>query len=360
MRYLLSVNKTLIVRGPATINLIEGHASILGASLEKSARIVIQQERQLPLESTGKVEIEIALGATGAVMEIEGSSLPESWKSLVNSLEVMGKGTVMIIGPSDVGKSALCTYLMNELIKRRCTVRVLDADIGQADIGPPTTIASSTPTLPRPTLSHLEPDRMFFVGHNTPSFVQSQVLKGIKRMLSSGCTGVTVINTDGWVRDSAAIIYKNSVISAVKPDMLVGIGPRNSLNPIVQSTKTHSILVESSRAVLPRTRSERKQIRKSGYQRFLMNGTLHTFKLDNTKLRLRESIREAFSKGNLDLTNVVLGLLDDKGFMDQMGILEKMTSSYLTVYTRAIHQPVTIEFGYVKLSRDGSELGFLV
>jgi polynucleotide 5'-kinase involved in rRNA processing len=118
--------------------------------------------------------------------------------------------------------------------------------------------------------------------------------------------------------------------------------------------------VESSQAVLPRTRGERKQIRKSGYQRFLTNGALHNFKLDNTKLRLRENIRQAFSKGNLDLTNVVLGLLNDKGFMDQLGILEKVTSNHLTVYSRAVHQPVTIEFGYVKLSRDGTELGFLV
>jgi polynucleotide 5'-kinase involved in rRNA processing len=75
---------------------------------------------------------------------------------------------------------------------------------------------------------------------------------------------------------------------------------------------------------------------------------------------LRESIRQAISKGNLDLSNVVLGLLNDKGFMDQIGILEKMTPRYLTVYSRAVHQTTIIEFGYVKLSRDGSELGFLV
>ncbi|MGD0422144.1 MAG: Clp1/GlmU family protein [Candidatus Bathyarchaeia archaeon] len=360
MRYLLPVNRTLIVRGPATLNLIDGHASILGAPLEKSARIVIQREKQLPVESIRKVEVEIALGANGAIIEIEGSSLPESWKNVANSLEAMGKGTAMIIGPSDAGKSALCTYLMNELIKRKCNVRVLDADIGQADIGPPTTIASSTATLPKPTLSYLEPDRMFFVGHNTPSFVQSQVLHGINRILSSESTGLTVINTDGWIRDSSAILYKKRLISAVKPDILVGIGSRSSLNPILQTTKTHKIIVESSRVILSRTRSERKQIRKSGYQRFLSNSTLQTFKLDNTKLRLRESVRQAFFEGNLDLTNVLLGFLNNKGFMKQIGILERMTPNYLTVYSRPIHQPVTIEFGYVKLSRDGSELGFLV
>ena len=359
LRYLLPVNKTLIVRGPARLNLIGGQATILGASLNNSTNMVIQREKQLPIESEVEAEIEITLGRTGAMMEMEGSSLPESWKNVVNSLANMSKGTAMIIGPSDVGKSTLCTYLMNALINRRRNVRVLDADIGQADIGPPTTITSSTPTIPTATLANLEPERMFFVGHNTPSFVQPQVLHGIKRMLSADCAGVTIINTDGWVNDSAAILYKNRLISAINPDILVGIGPRNSLNPILHTTKSFPIVVDSSRAILPRTRSGRKEIRRSGYQRFLRDSASHTIRLDNIRLQLRKSITRAMTKGNLDLNNVLLGFLNDKGFMDQIGILETMAHRCLTVYSRLIHQPITLEFGYVKLARDGSELGFL-
>lgn len=317
--------------------------------------MVIQPDKQLPIESEDEAEIDITFGRTGTLMEMEGSSLPESWKDVVNSLASMGRGIAMIIGPSDVGKSTLCTYVMNALINRRCNVRVLDADIGQADIGPPTTIASSTPTLPRPTLAHLEAEKMFFVGHNTPSFVQTQVLRGIKRMLTSDYTGVTIINTDGWVNDSAAILYKNCIISIVNPDILVGIGPRSSLNPILQATKSYPIILESSPAVLPRTRGERKEIRRIGYQRFLTNSTSHTLKLEDVRLRLRGSI----SKRNLDMSNVILGFLNAKGFMDQIGILETISHSHLTVYSRAIHQHVTIEFGYVRLARDGVELGFL-
>lgn len=359
MRYFLPVNRTLIVRGPANLSLIGGQATILGASLDRSAKMVIQREKQLPIESEDEAEIEITFGKAGTMMEIEGSSIAESWKDVVNSIADMGKGTTMIIGPSDVGKSTLCTYVMNALINRRRNVRVLDADIGQADIGPPTTIASSTPTMPRPSLAHLEPERMFFVGHNTPSFVQSQVLRGIKRMLSSDCTGMTIINTDGWVHDSAAILYKNSLISTINPDILVVIGPRNSLNPILQTTKNYPIIVESSRAILPRTRVERKEIRRSGYQRFLTDSTSHTLKLDDVRLQLRRSIQQGISKGNLDLSNLLVGFLNDRGFLDQIGILETMTHSSLTVCSRAIHQPVTIEFGYVKLAIDGSELGFV-
>jgi len=359
LRYLLPVNRTLIVKGPGTIRLIEGHASILGAPLESSAATVVQRSKQLPVESIDDVEIEISLGASGAITEVEGSSLPASWENALNSLEAMGKANVIIIGPSDVGKSSLCTYLMNELIKKRRRVKVLDADIGQADIGPPTTITSVIPAAPTPTLSRLEPDRIFFVGHNTPSFVQSQVLNGIRRLTKPESSGVTIINTDGWVRGSAAIPYKKRLISTVKPDLLIGIGPRNSLKPILEGAKAPQILVEPSRAILPRTRDERRQIRKSGYQRFLANGTLHTFKSHSSGVRVREGIKHAFSQGNPDLIGVVVGLLNEAGFVDQLGILENIHSDYLTVFSRAIHQPVRIEFGYVRISRDGSELGFL-
>jgi len=359
LRYLISVDKTVIVRGPASFKLIGGHATILGAPLDQSSNIVIQRDRQLPIESEDEAEIEITIGRPGNIMEIDGSSVPDSWRKVVNLLESLGKAIVMIVGPADAGKSTLCTYVMNSLITRGREVRVLDADIGQADIGPPTTIASSAPTIPSPTLAQLEPERVLFVGHNTPSFVQEEVFQGIKRMLSSDCRGVTIVNTDGWVCDAAAILYKRHLISIVNPDKLVGIGPRNSLNPILHPTISDPIMVESSKVTRPRTRVERREIRRSGYLRFLTNSIEHTLKLDNTELKLRRGITEARSRGTLNLSKVLLGFLNDKGFMIQIGILETMTHNHLTVYSRRIHRPFTIKFGYVRLARDGRELGFL-
>ena len=357
MRYLIPADKTLIVRGPASLKLVHGHATVLGAPLVQSSNIVIQRDKQLPIESGDEAKIEITIDSTGSIMEVDGSSLPKSWKDVVNLLADLGKAIVMIIGPSDAGKSTLCTYIMNSLIIRRREVRVIDADIGQADIGPPTTIASSAPTMPKLGLVQLEPERMFFVGHVTPSFVQEKVFRGIRRILRSDCRGVTIVNTDGWVRDAAAILYKKRLISTVNPDKLVGIGPRNSLNPFLHSTKSDPIMVESSKVTLPRTRIQRKEIRRRGYQRFLTNSIVQTIKLDNTKMRVKKTFTHWGLSG--PLSKVILGFLDIEGFMIQIGILESITGNHLTVYTRRIHRPVTVEFGFVRLARDGTELGFL-
>jgi len=339
--------------------LINGQARILGSPLNKSTRIVIQQEKQLPIESERGTEVEITLGEAGAIREIEGSSVPRSWKDVVDSIETLHEGIAMIIGPADTGKSTLCTYVMNELLIRRIKVRVIDADIGQADIGPPTTIASSTPSIPTPSLSELDPDRMFFVGHTTPGSVESKLLYGIKRMLNSDRDILTIINTDGWMLDSGAIVYKSQLISTVKPDIVIGIGPENNLHTLLDTTRTHWILAETSRAILPRTRIDRKEIRKSGYRRFLEGGSVHTLKLNDVKMQLRESIRKAFSARSSELNSVLIGLLDDEGFMHQIGILEIMAADHLRVYSKTVHNTTTLEFGYIKLSRDGSELGFV-
>jgi len=359
LRYLIPADKTLIVRGPASLKLFGEHATILGAPLDQSSNIVIQRGKQLPIESEDESEVEITIGRTGNIMELNGSSIPESWKSVVNLLADSGKAIILIIGPSDAGKSSLCTYILNSLIIRRREVRVLDADIGQADIGPPTTLASSAPTTPRPSLIQLEPERMLFVGHVTPSFVQEEMFQGIKRMLSSDRRGITIVNTDGWVYEDAAILYKKRLISIVNPDHLVGIGPRISLNPILHQTKFDTIMVQSPTVTLPRSRIQRKEIRRSGYRRFLTNATVHTLRLDNTRIKLRRSITQPCSRGLVNLSKALLGFLDENGFMVQIGILERMTHNHLTAYSRRIHQPVSIKFGYVRLARDGTELGFL-
>lgn len=358
MRYFLPGNKTLIVRGSAALTLTSGQANILGSQLNESTRIVVQHERQVPVESSGEAEIEIELGENGAIRETDGSTIPKSWLGIVHSLNSMREGKAMIIGPADAGKSTLCTYLMNELLNRNIQVQVIDADIGQADIGPPTTIASSTPSSPTPTLSGLDPQRMFFVGHTTPSFVKSKVFNGINRVLSSDRSCLTIINTDGWILDSEAIIYKSQLISTAKPDIVIGIGPEKNLAPILGVTRTHWIQAETSKAILPRTRNDRKEIRKRGYRRFLDGSTVHTLKLSDVKIHMREDVRQAFTRHSSELHNLLVGMLDTRGFVYQIGILQTVTADYLRVYSRTVRKHIILELGYVKLSRDGAELGF--
>ncbi len=52
---------------------------------------------------------------------------------------VVGEGVCLLLGAADTGKTSLVLALANELSAQR-PVGIVDADIGQSHIGPPTTV----------------------------------------------------------------------------------------------------------------------------------------------------------------------------------------------------------------------------
>ena len=156
MRYLLGSKRTLIVRGPASLQLLGGQATALGAPLE-SRKVVIRQEKQLPIETTSEADLDVVMDESGSMLEVDGSTIPRSWHSALNALIEMEQGKVVIVGAQDAGKSTLCTFLANGLLKDGVVPRLVDADIGQADIGPPTTLGKAIVSDVYFVTSRLEP-----------------------------------------------------------------------------------------------------------------------------------------------------------------------------------------------------------
>ena len=66
--------------------------------------------------------------------------VPEQWESLVPQIQ-RTRGTVMVIGAPDSGKTTLTKYLVRELSRRGEAVAYIDGDVGQSILGPPTTQA---------------------------------------------------------------------------------------------------------------------------------------------------------------------------------------------------------------------------
>lgn len=351
MRYRLHANEAAIIEGPATVTLLRGHASVLCSPLDK---LVISPKKQLPIEARTETEIEIFLGESGRLKEIGYRSIPKSWTAAVDSLTLMERGTAIIVGPPDAGKSTLCTFLTNELINRGMRTSVVDADIGQADIGPPTTIASARPTRPVPSLTELEPDRMVFIGHINPSAAKSVVISGIKRIMNSYDRSMTIINTDGWTLDTDAVLYKSKIISTIEPEIVIGIGSETDLKPIMDTSKSNWISVESSQATHQRTRSERREIRNSGYERYLAGSIAHNVNLE--EVRIRPSIRRQICRSS-DLHNLIVGLNDDKGFMLHIGVLMEIENTSLQVFAPSVRGVAEFALGSVKISTEGREMG---
>ncbi len=359
MRYLLARNNTLIVRGPASIRLLSGNAKVLGAPLKQERKLIVRQEKQLPIEAGSEVVLEITLGESAKIFEIEGSSIPRSWRSAVDTLASMEQGKVMVIGATDVGKSTLCTYLTNELLNKGLRLRLIDADIGQSDIGPPTTLGSAVPSFFVTSLADLKPEALIFIGHTSPSQVETKLIDGIRRLANNEQESITIINTDGWVVDPEAVLYKMKLIDTIEPELVIGIATQTELQPILSGSRARSLSLEAPQEVFRRSQSDRREIRIAGYRRFLEGGTARTFQLRALKLTMPKIFQSLHAQQSRELNNLIVGLLDDRRYLLQIGVLLGVQKDSVRIYSKPVEAAREIEIGYVKLSLDGVELGYL-
>jgi polynucleotide 5'-hydroxyl-kinase GRC3/NOL9 len=358
MRYTLAPHNTLILRGPATCRLLSGDAEVLGASLSPQRRVIINRGRQLPVEARSESLLEILIGTSGEIFEIEGSTIPPSWTETAEALVEMETGKVMLIGMTDVGKSTLSTYLTNRILSKRLSVHVIDADIGQADVGPPTTIAHSIATTPISSLVDLKSQAIIFIGDTSPSHVETKIVDGLRRLSDRTNDSLILINTDGWVLDAEAISYKVRMINATEPELVIGLAAGKELQPILSGSHAHALSIKTAKEVLARSRNDRREARILGYRRFLEGARTRTIPLSTINLSIPPNLRTARAPKTEELSNLIVGLLNAKGYMLEMGILIGLTDDSARVYCRSVEGAHKIELGYVKLSRDGTELGY--
>ena len=358
MRYVLAPDNTLMIRGPATCRLLNGEAEVLGAPLGPQRRLTISRDKQLPVEAKSEAHLEILMDKSAETFEVEGSTIPASWTAAADALAEMEKGRVILIGMTDVGKSTLSTYLTNKLLRKLLSLRIIDGDIGQADIGPPTTIGYSIPTTSISSLGELKPESIIFIGHTNASQVESKIIEGIRRLSDRAQDSLTIINTDGWVVDPEAISYKIRMIVATEPDLVIGLATGEELQPILSGSRAHALNVDTAQDVLARSRSDRRETRITGYRRFLEGARTRPISLRTVDLASPVWFPSAHGPNARDLNSLIVGLLDDEDYMLELGVLMGFTNDTARVYCRSVERVHKIELGCLKLSKDGTELGY--
>jgi polynucleotide 5'-kinase involved in rRNA processing len=119
------------------------------------------------------------------------------------------------------------------------------------------------------------------------------------------------------------------------------------------------MIVEPANEVLSRSKSDRRKIRVNGYRKFLDGGSLKTFTLREVQLSIPKSPSFLGKSKGSELSNLIIGLLDENRYLVQIGVLLAFELGTLRVYCKPAEGVHTIELGYVKLSPNGNELGFV-
>jgi len=362
----VEAGKTLVIVGPASFELAEGEASILGAPLN-SARNIVPTGKQTPVEIHSLSSFRISLGQHADVEELDGSTIPLSWREAGSALVELGEGIAVVIGGADTGKTTLCAFLSNYLIAENRQVAVVDADIGQTDLGPPTTMAAGEVKASVTNLSQIESSERLFIGLTSPGQAKGKVIRSIRRLVDYHAKPgkITIVNTDGWIFGTEAVLYKLQMLDELHPDITVGIGG-SEISPVLQVGNRTALLVASPDTIKERTRIDRKELRSLGYRKYLAGASLKTFQVDGVKAR------SCLTLENLNLTrasraqvgnlkDAIVGFLDADDLLQEIGILKEAIPStgILRIWSRILNTPSKIEIGDVRLSDDGRELGHL-
>jgi len=364
VKHVVEKDKTLLVDGPSSVTVLSGKVKVLGASLKVEERFVIREGKRIPFEVIEKSTFDLVLGENASFEEVDGSTIPSSWGTVSEELTPARKPlTVMVIGDVDSGKSSFCTYLANKALEKKSRVAIIDADLGQSDLGPPSTISFSRVLVPVKDLFEVEAESAYFIGLTSPSGVTEEViekLSSLKSIASKYDVDVLIVNTDGWVEGEEAAAYKIRLIETIAPDVVVGMQNENELSPILGSVKERKVFsVNLPSVIRERNREKRKILRELSYKKYLRDSKIQSFPLNwiniegaffKTKNHPAESLRKIrtiletppiYFEETPD--NIFLVLRKDQWIRKDS--IEKIESDYGKK---------------VKIVREGDEEGFLV
>ncbi|MCJ7721536.1 hypothetical protein MUO98_03925, partial [Candidatus Bathyarchaeota archaeon] len=176
MKHVIDEGKTLLVDGPASVSLLSGNVNVLGAPLQIEENLVVRQGKRLPMWIKKTATLEIMLGEGASINEVEDGTVPSSWDEAAKELLSLDKPvTVMVVGGIDSGKTSFCTFLLNAAVKEKLRTSVIDADLGQSDVGPPSTVGFNFVAEPVKDLFEIDAQDAVFVGSTSPSGAISKV-----------------------------------------------------------------------------------------------------------------------------------------------------------------------------------------
>jgi polynucleotide 5'-hydroxyl-kinase GRC3/NOL9 len=396
----LNAGKSLILNSPAEIKVISGDVEIWGASISSEIRI---EERKIPLliESISNSRLLIRSKSHPAETKI-----PDSWREVEKAVD---SGITVFIGASDSGKSSIIAYLANKLVARGLRVGIVDSDIGQKDIGPVGTISSAVFS-DLPIIPWLkEPDKMYFIGDKTPRGHLLPMVVGVRMLADMTKADAILVNTTGYVSDDAAVELKLRKIENLRPDRVVGIDD-GSLGDLLSRIPPYvkKIRIRAPDEIRKKGVAERMERRRINIGRYLNNSD--QVELDINSLFIQWSPLGGGNIGNetlgflskelgvraicghegpsfvylltescpdaerirkiemltgkrmkteavSDYMNLYVGLLDEQGLCEGVGLLKGISEGKIRVLTKCDKRPDGLRFGFIKFSDQGFEIG---
>jgi polynucleotide 5'-hydroxyl-kinase GRC3/NOL9 len=240
-----------------------------------------------------------------------------SWRAALDDLQ--WARSIMLLGASDTGKTTFLVWLAMTLQAQGRRVAIVDADVGQSSLGPPTTIGLSVVDRPFQSLKELPPAALFFVGSTTPRGHFVPMTVGTRRMVDRAQSinvDRLLIDTCGFTGAEGGQILKRAQISLVDPDVVICFQRGHECESILTAYRSGQrpriLRFRPSRACRQRSTGERRAHREQALQRYFtaprgLTLSWDTLNLIETPLWRGEvfDVARAFRHPQLDLLRIL-------------------------------------------------------
>jgi polynucleotide 5'-hydroxyl-kinase GRC3/NOL9 len=277
--------------------------------------------------------------------------VPGEWQRIdVSAL----RGVLMVVGGPDTGKSTFVRWLFEQLVGVGRAVALLDGDVGQSALGPPTMM---TVGLPREGVQDPRelPERVhWFVGDTSPRGHMLPLVVGAgrlaRRALEAGA-GVVLVDTTGLVdRSVGGVALKHALVDELQPATLFAFQRKDELAPLLDPLerlpRPQLVRLRVPDAVQRRSTEARQAHRAEAFRRHFRDAH-----------RLRMSLRGlAVFEGHGFAPRRVLALRDEAGFALALGVIEAWdpSSGTLSIHT-SLHETshvASIHLGVIGVELD--------
>jgi polynucleotide 5'-hydroxyl-kinase GRC3/NOL9 len=264
------------------------------------------------------------------------------------------RGVTMLVGGLDSGKSTLAKRIASAGLEEGLSIGMLDADVGQSTIGPPTTIGLR---LCR-SAADLEPaeltraDHLSFVGSITPQGHLLPLVVGTRllrdRARSAGAD-LVVVDTTGLVSGVYAQLLKFHKTAVLQPDLVVGLARGQELEPVLgvirrfHAAEVVSLVVADD--VVP-TSVDQRAVNREEAMRGYFAEPLHRWRVKPTVFM--PALPALFDLSALD--RILVGLSDGQSQCIGLGYLEHLADDgALRLISPVAEAPKALILGSVRL-----------
>lgn len=322
----IRAGEVVILEGPARIRVLDGSVSSLGAPVEE---LEVPPTKSLPLRAVEDSLVEVLMGRIGP----GDLDIPDSWVEALEAVASEDVERIAVVGGVDTGKSGLTTYLLNGLLERGFRTGVIDTDIGQSDIGPPTTLGLAIPDDQYPLLTMLAPEALYFVGLTSPRGLIHRVVQGLDTLLDQALEkGVekVILNPTGWSHGYGLYQLKNVKLSLYRPDLVIVFSHEEDVISFLPR-RYRVVAVEQPPSLKPRDHAMRTEYRNWLYRRYLSGGEAVEVAMDEVEV-LGYPLRSLMDRWGGDLRGILGAYTTGEGLVNALFIVSDVAGDRLRLY----------------------------